>query len=149
MLKWHDFLVEHAKFPFPQPDEDEPIVTTDISQIEVGTLSREWKANHAVRDDTLVQKLCRTLENILGETLLPVDTESYLLARFLPRIQVDELGYQDSEWSTNPSEAQVGFPKGSRYSLKAKQSVPTLATESVIVGTGSLRSGAQVFGVIW
>ena len=102
-----------------------------------------------MRDDTLVQKLCRTLENILGETLLPVDAESYLLARFLPRIQVDELGYQDSEWSTNPSEAQVGFSKGSRYSLNAKQSVPTLATESVVVGTGSLRSGAQVFGVIW
>ena len=105
MSKWHDFLVEHAKFPFPYPDEARPIITTDISQIEAGTLSRDWKASHAVRDNTLVQKLCRTLENILGETLLPADDESHLLARFLPRIQVDERGHWDSEWSTNSSEA--------------------------------------------
>jgi len=86
MSKWHDFLLEYAKFPFPHPDEDISAGTTDISQIEVGWLRREWKANHAVRDDTLVQKLCHTLKDILGETLLAADAESYLLASFLPRI---------------------------------------------------------------
>ena len=38
--------------------------------MEVGLLAREWKAQYAVRDETsLVQKLCETLENILGDTL--------------------------------------------------------------------------------
>jgi len=31
-------------------------------------LDIEWKAEHAVRDDTLVQKLCRVLITILGDT---------------------------------------------------------------------------------
>ena len=133
MSKWHDFLLEHAKFPFPHPVEDRSVGTTDISQIEVGLLSREWKANHAVRDDTLVQKLCHTLKDILGETILAAHAESYLLASFWPRIQVDERGHPDEKWSTNPSEAHVSFPKDSRSSFKAKQFVLTLATESVVV----------------
>jgi len=110
MSKWHDFLLEHAKFPFPHPSEDKSIGTTDISQIEVGLLERVWKANHAVRDDTLVQKLCHTLKDILGETLLAADAESYLLASFSPEIQVDKRGHPDEQWSTNPSEAHVSFP---------------------------------------
>ena len=109
MLTWEDFLLEHAKFPFPQYDEHGSIVTTDISQIELGCLRREWKANHAVRDDALVQKLCRTLKDILGETLLPAGTDSYLLPNFLPRIQVDERGHRDATWDTNSNEAHVSF----------------------------------------
>jgi hypothetical protein len=109
MSKLHDFLLEHAKFPFPDVEDDRSVGTTDISEIEVGLLG-EWKANHAVRDDTLVQKLCHTLKDILDETLLAADAESYLLASFLPKIQFDERGHEDRKWSTNPSEAHVSFP---------------------------------------
>ncbi len=36
-----DILVEHAKFPFPHPVEDESFGTTDIPDLEVGLLARE------------------------------------------------------------------------------------------------------------
>ena len=107
MSNLHNFLVEHAKFPFPQPNEGPSAGTTDISLIEVPLLEREWRANHAVRDNTLVQKLCSTLENILGDTLLAVDAENQLLSRFSPRIQFGVLGRQDLDWTTNPSECHV------------------------------------------
>jgi len=119
MSKWHEFLLEHAKFPFPQLnkhpnipfhqlDEDTSVGTANmISQIEVGLLRPEWKANHAVRDDALVQKL--SLKDILGETVLPAGSESYLLQYFSP-----ELGHQDNHWLTNPSEAHVSFQNDSR-----------------------------------
>jgi len=55
MVKFHDFLVEHAKFPFPLPDLTGHVDTTDISELEVGLLAREWKAKLVVRDDTLAQ----------------------------------------------------------------------------------------------
>jgi hypothetical protein len=56
MSKWHDFLVEYAKFPFPLPDESRTVGTTDISDLEVGLLeTRVWKAKYAVRDDALIQ----------------------------------------------------------------------------------------------
>ena len=49
MSNLHDFLVEHAKFPFPQLKEGPSSASiTDISLIEVPLLEREWKANHAV-----------------------------------------------------------------------------------------------------
>jgi hypothetical protein len=108
MVKFHDFLVEHAKFPFPLPDESRSINTTDISLLEVGLLEREWKAEFAVRDDDLVRKLCNSLENILGETALSANSEKDLLARFSP--QLGSLGgFQIEEWLTNPSEAQASF----------------------------------------
>ena len=47
MSKWHDFVLEHAKFPFPQPSELERSIgaTGTISLIEgVGLLRPEWKA---------------------------------------------------------------------------------------------------------
>ena len=56
----YDVLLEHAKFPFSHPNEKKSVGTTKISQIKVGFLSRELKANHAVRDDTLVQKVSCT-----------------------------------------------------------------------------------------
>ena len=108
-MKLHDFLVAHAKFPFPHPIEDRTVGTTDVSQFEVGLLEKEWKALHAVRDDALVQKLCKTLKDILGDTPLSDVAENYLLASFLPQIQVDELGDQDDEWNENPSESQVSI----------------------------------------
>ena len=108
-MKLHDFLVEHAKFPFPPPNEDRTARTTDISQFEVALLEREWKAGHAVRDDTLVQKLCQTLKDILGDTPSAAGAENYLLASFSPQLQVDECGRENEEWDMNPSEAQVGI----------------------------------------
>ena len=58
-------------------------------------LEREWKAVHAVRDDTLVQKLCQALEDILGATALAAGAENYLLASFSPQLQVDERGREN------------------------------------------------------
>jgi hypothetical protein len=51
---------------FPLPDELRTVDTTDVSNFELGLLEREWKAKYAVRDDALVQKLCNSLQNILG-----------------------------------------------------------------------------------
>ncbi|KIM44998.1 hypothetical protein M413DRAFT_17851 [Hebeloma cylindrosporum] len=85
-MKLHDFLVEHAKFPFPHPNEDRTAGTNDIFQFEVAVLEREWKARHAVRDNTLVQKLCQALEDILGTIPLAAGAENYLLASFLPQL---------------------------------------------------------------
>ncbi|KAF8815208.1 hypothetical protein BYT27DRAFT_7226480 [Phlegmacium glaucopus] len=107
MSNLHDFLVEHATFPFPQPNEGPSAGTTDISLIEVPLVEREWKANHAVRDNTLVQKLCSTLENILGDTLLVADAEKQLLSRFSPRIQLTARGREDLDWRRNPSESHI------------------------------------------
>ncbi|KAF8227898.1 hypothetical protein L208DRAFT_1067652, partial [Tricholoma matsutake] len=105
-MKLHDFLVEHTKFPFPPPNEDRTAGTTDISKFEVALLEREWKAGHAMRDDALVQKLCQTLKDILGDAPLAAGAENYLLASFSPQLQVDERGREDRTWATNPSEAQ-------------------------------------------
>ena len=63
MSDLHNCLVE---FPSPQPDEDQSAGTTNISPWS--RVAREWKANHDMRDNTLVQKLCSTLGNILGDT---------------------------------------------------------------------------------
>ena len=108
MVNFHDFLVEHAKFPFPPPDELRPYDTTDVSEFEVGLLKREWKAKSAVRDDALVRKLCDGLKNILGDTALPAGAEEDLLADFSPRLEFDKYG-KNQEWLWNPTEAQAGF----------------------------------------
>ena len=108
-MKLHDFLLEHAMFPFPHPNEDRTAGITDVSQFEVGMLERVWKAVHAVRDDTLVQKLCQALEDILGATALAAGAENYLLASFSPQLQVDERGRENEEWNMNPSEVQVSI----------------------------------------
>ena len=106
-MKLHDFLVESAMFPFPQPTEDRTADTTDVSQFEVGMLEREWKAGHAVPDDTIVQRLCDALEDILGDTALEAVDENDLLTRFSPRLEFDHRGYKDRQWNMNPSEVQV------------------------------------------
>ena len=107
MSNLHDFLMEHAKFPFPQPNEGPSAGTTDVSPIEVHLLKREWKANHAVRDNTLVQKLCSTLENILGDTFLAVEAKDQLLSWFSARIQRGLFGREESDWTENPTEFHV------------------------------------------
>ena len=118
MSKWHDFLVEHAKFPFPHPYELGSVGSTDISEFEAELLKPEWKSKHAVRDDTLVPKLCDTLKNILGDTLLAADVEDDLLACFSPKLGAGKRGYADKAWSRNPSQVQVTFPKDFRFSSK-------------------------------
>jgi len=83
------------------------ISSTDISEIEVGLLETEWKAKHAVRDETLVQKLCDTLQDILGDKVLPAGAKNHLLAAFSPKLQVDEYNstFDDDDWLANPNEA--------------------------------------------
>jgi hypothetical protein len=127
-MSLHDFLVEHAKFPFPCPDVSRTVGTTDISVFEVSLLDREWKAGEAVRDDTLVQKLCRTLETILGDTPVAAADERYLLSHFSPLLQVDEDGYENRVWAQNSSEAHV------RFHLHLRRAHPINPhTESVII----------------
>ena len=109
IMKLHDFLVQHAMFPFPHLNEDRTAGTTDISQFEVGMLESEWKAEHAIRDDTLVQKLCQALEDILGDTPLVAGADKYLLKSFSPQLQVDERGRENRGWKKNPSEVQVSI----------------------------------------
>jgi hypothetical protein len=124
MVKFRDFLVERAKFPFPLPDESRSVNTTDISLFEVGLLEREWKAKFAVRDDDLVQNLCNGLENILGETALSAKFKTKLLARFSPQLEsFDDGGGDDDDdddddddgqlryWLTNPNESRASFQK--------------------------------------
>ena len=110
MTTWREFLVEHAKFPFPHPFEHGSVSTTDISDMEVGLLAQGWKAQYAVRDETLVQKLCQTLENILGDSLLPDGSEDQLLSIFGRRLQFRHFGMREvvfRGWSTNESESDV------------------------------------------
>ena len=105
MTTW---LAECVTFPFPTPAGGGYSSTTDISQLEVAQLKSNWKAQYAVRDDTLVQKLCHTLDNILGDTILPCDPEELLLIfghHLQFRYGSQEL--EDLEWSTNTNEAKV------------------------------------------
>ncbi len=110
MAKFHEFLVERAKFPFPLPDERRTVDTTDISDFEVGLLERERKAKYAVRDDALVRKLCDSLKNILGETALSADSEKDLLATFSPQLGSFG-GVRLGHWLRNPNEAKASFQK--------------------------------------
>ncbi|KAH9176767.1 hypothetical protein EDB89DRAFT_2112700 [Lactarius sanguifluus] len=112
----HDYvariLVEHAKFPFPDPLPD-PVknryVGTDISSKDVGDVAPNWRAKYAVPDRTLVQKLCQTLDSILGDTVLPDDCQNDLLLHFGHHLQFRTIGTTEieiSEWSENGSGAR-------------------------------------------
>jgi hypothetical protein len=111
MVNFHDFLVKHAKFPFPSPDENRTVGTTDISHLEVGLLEKEWKAGYAVRDDDLVQKLCDSLKNILGDTALLANPKKALLKNFSPKLESPAYTGRDEEWLENSKEAQVSLQK--------------------------------------
>jgi hypothetical protein len=99
---WKDFLMEHAKFPFPEPDESRTAGSTHTSPLEVDRLDRRWKANYAIHDHALVQKLCDALDNILGDAVLPEDARRRLLARVSPALD-------GGEWRHNRNEADVCF----------------------------------------
>jgi hypothetical protein len=113
MTNFYDFLEGHAKFPFPpvpQLDPSRSVSTTDVSPIEVASLQQEWKAQRAVRDGQLFQKLCNTLQNILGDTRLDANAETYLLRNFSPQLEFDELdGRFIRDWLTNPHEPHASF----------------------------------------
>jgi hypothetical protein len=146
MSKLHDFLVEHAKFPFPALNEHLSSSTTDISTLEVDSLEKknpEWKAKLAVRDDTLVQKLCDALEGILGDAPLVESAEDYLLASFSPRIQFDELGREDKVWSMNSSEARVSVFGCSLFKTEQFRADP--AAESEVARQGALPRRKEMF----
>jgi hypothetical protein len=48
MMKWHDFLVHQARFPFPEMDEDGYANTTNVSREEVQCVLPGWRAQFAV-----------------------------------------------------------------------------------------------------
>jgi hypothetical protein len=109
MTNFHKFLAEHAKFPFPLPVELQPVSPTNISIFEVGILKEDWKAKYALRDDDLIQKLCHTLRNTLGDAILEAGDQDYLLRSFSP--QFDLPGHEDNDWLTNSGKAHVSFSK--------------------------------------
>lgn len=113
----HDFLVEHAKFPFPVPNELRSAGATDISQFEVSMLDREWKANHAVRDDDIFQNLCNTLRDVLGDTPFTGDFQTYLPPSFSPILQFNQFREVNPIWLTNEGESEVGASTNSSFLL--------------------------------
>ena len=107
---FHEFLVKHAKFPFPQfPDcpTSASASYTRLSEVDVGLLDSQWKACHAVRDNDLANKLCGSLKTTLGEMTVTEDSRNVLLRWFLPAL----LGGRrvDQDWLENSSEAQVSI----------------------------------------
>ena len=102
---FHDFLVEHAKFPFPDCSIGASASSTRLSEVDVGHLDDEWKARHAVCDNDLANKLCDALRTTLGEMYVTEDSRSSMLRWFLPAL----LGGRrvDRMWTKNPNEAHV------------------------------------------
>jgi hypothetical protein len=117
---YHDFLVERAKFPFPDCPIGASASSTRLSEVDVGCLNAEWKALHAVRDNDLANKLCDTLRTTLGEMAVTEATRNILLRCFLPTLAVSEQGMVVQAWSNNPSEAKVSviqLPREFKLSL--------------------------------
>ena len=83
---FHDFLVEHAKFPFPECLIGASTSSTSLSEIDVGLLDDQWKARHAVRDNDLADKLCDSLRTTLGHAPVTELSRSFMLRWLLPRI---------------------------------------------------------------
>ncbi|KAH9014661.1 hypothetical protein EDB85DRAFT_2097786 [Lactarius pseudohatsudake] len=109
MTTWREFLLEHAKFPLPDPVENRTVGTTDIFLEEVGVIAPEWRANYAVPDKTLVEHLCQTLDNILQDTVFPDDSRNDLLSKFGRHLQFSRFGTREIEetvWSTNENETE-------------------------------------------
>ncbi|KAH9014668.1 hypothetical protein EDB85DRAFT_2213586 [Lactarius pseudohatsudake] len=109
MTTWREILLEHAKFPLPDPVENRTAGTTDIFLEEVGVIAPEWRAKHAVPDKTLVEHLCQTLDNILQDTVFPDDSRNDLLSKFGRHLQFSRFGTREIEetvWSTNENETE-------------------------------------------
>ena len=100
METWKSFLLQHAKFPYPLAEENHSIYITATSVLEAGRLDLRWKAKYAIRDADLIQKLCNTLDTIVGDKTLPGASCQHLLGNFSPELD-------DSEWHSNPNEYKV------------------------------------------
>ena len=100
MSTYKEFLEKKAKFPFPCPGVS-GIGATDISLKEVQSLAPEWKATYVVRDEDLLKKLCQSLGNTLGDSLIPVGEEKDLLLNFAPGQS------KNFNWNKNENEAKV------------------------------------------
>ncbi|KAH9055418.1 hypothetical protein EDB87DRAFT_1312615 [Lactarius vividus] len=108
MTLWREFLLEHVKFPLLDPIENRTVGMTDIS-LEVGVIAPEWRANYAVPDETLVEHLYQTLDNILEDTVFPGDSQNNLLLKFGCHLQFHTIGTREIEemiWSTNTNETE-------------------------------------------
>lgn len=114
MTTWKNFLDEHATFPFPRlPDRGRHPSSAEISEIIAGQITPVWKGKHAIRDDRLPEKLCTSLEDILGDTPFPHESEDQLLSMFGRRLQFRPHGndeVEDRNWMWNRTEVQVGTP---------------------------------------
>lgn len=113
MTKWQDFLLEHAKFPFPNTSESTCASSADLSRLDIGRLNEKWRAKYAMQDATLLNTLCEILEKILGDTPIR-GTEDTLLSMFGRRLQftpwVTSFGPKEIEsfmWSRNRNKLEV------------------------------------------
>ncbi|KAH9005142.1 hypothetical protein EDB86DRAFT_3037426 [Lactarius hatsudake] len=128
MTTWQEILVEHAKFPFPDPVENKSAGSTDISPEDVGKVDPKWRAKYAVPDETLVGNLCQTLDNILQDTVLPDGFRNDLLLYFGRHLQFPTVGMEEMEelvLSTNRNESEsrtildIGFFPAAAVCLRA------------------------------
>jgi len=136
--KLHDFLVEHARFPFPPTNESRSLTSSEVSVFETELLEREWKAGYAVRDNRLAEKLCQNLEHILGDTPLTLGDEKMLLDRFSPKLQEDHLA---SKWELNDNEWMVGsspYPKASASGRLTVQIEPVVTRSGILPSSDPL-----------
>lgn len=108
---WHNFLVEHAKFPFPDIQEARTVSSADISEVDVGLIAEDWKAIHVMPDTHLVPNLCQTLENILGNDLISEVCKEQLQSRFGHHVEYhtaeDGEEMRNSKWCANSNESDV------------------------------------------
>jgi hypothetical protein len=94
-------FLQTARFPDPPIVVKSTANTTDVSDMDIGLVDDAWKAGLAIRDDTLVDNLCDTLAQILGQT--PLEPAGALNAHFLPHLETE-----DADWrAPNDSEAKV------------------------------------------
>ena len=112
MSNFHNFLVEHALFPFPEPKQTRFIASTDLFALKIARLNLNWKAKYAVKDNMLVHKHCKALQDILGDHELSAASKDYLFGSFSPPLGVElDSGMIQLDWEVNANEAQVSSPK--------------------------------------
>ncbi|KAH8111575.1 hypothetical protein DFH11DRAFT_1791681 [Phellopilus nigrolimitatus] len=101
-----DILEESAVFPFPMSDSTQSCNLTEPSLFEAGRPDAKWKAARAIRDVKLVDALCSTLDDILGDKRLSASEEIELLACFAPKLDSHE---KNMIWKDNLSEAKASM----------------------------------------
>ena len=101
MTKWQDFLLEHAKFPFPNTGESTCTSSADLSRLDISRLNEKWRAKYTMQVTILLKTLCEILEEILGDT--PIEGfEDTLLSMFGCHLQFIPFGLveiESSMWS--------------------------------------------------